>query len=272
MKPGVHLERRGRVVRALRHHRADDRELVDALRQVRQEAADPLAALAVAAEREGTLHQPARPAEEGLDLPLARQLPPVVPRQVGLVVEGVDVADAAACEDLDDPLRPRREMQDRLAGGPGLLAQHPGQRDGAEARPGIAQEVPAASRERTFLSFLSILPDIQELARVEQGPCQLVQAGLAHQVGGPPAFGDGRRACRARGDRSDRPATAVSGPRFRPHAVGQARAWRRTNESFIRPRAWSGVVVTARFGALTDGSGQSSVSRSGSFAELMLIR
>jgi hypothetical protein len=56
-------------------------------------------------EREGRLHQVAGLAEERVRLALAGHRLAVQPRQFGLVVERVDVADAAGAEHLDDALR-----------------------------------------------------------------------------------------------------------------------------------------------------------------------
>ena len=50
------------------------------------------------------------------------------------------------------------------------------------------------------------------------------------------------------------------------------RAWRWTNELFIKLSACNGVVVTPRRGVLTDGSGQSNASSMGSLPELTFIR
>src|SRR5262245_37154308 len=92
------------MVRRFRNHGLDERQLIDTARELRQQGADPLATLAMAAEGERALEQPAGLAEKGVDLTLAGQLAAVVLRQVGLVVERINVADPATAKDLDDAL------------------------------------------------------------------------------------------------------------------------------------------------------------------------
>src|SRR5581483_12144704 len=95
----------------LGHHRVEERNVIDAAGEVRQQVADPQPALAAATEDERTLHEAARLAEEGVDLTLAGQLLAVMPGEIRLVVEGIDVAHPAGAEDLDDALRLRGEVR-----------------------------------------------------------------------------------------------------------------------------------------------------------------
>ena len=97
-------------------HRVKKRQVVHALRQVREEVAHPLAALAVLLERERAFQQPAGLAEEGVDFALAGQLLSVMLCEVRLVVEGIDMADAAGAEDLHDALGLRRKVRAARSG------------------------------------------------------------------------------------------------------------------------------------------------------------
>ena len=86
----------------------EERDVVDACGEVREEVADPLAALAVLLELPARLDDPALvlvpAAAEGLD----RDRLVVLADQPRLVVERVDVARPAVAEDEDDRLRLRR--------------------------------------------------------------------------------------------------------------------------------------------------------------------
>src|SRR5262249_49832074 len=112
---------------------------VHADRKLREKAAHPLSALPVLAKREGAPEEPARLGEEGVDGPLAGQLLAVELRQLRLVVEGINVADAAGTEGLDDALRLRREVRGSRGAGVGL--EQPRQRNAAEPGDRVAQEV-----------------------------------------------------------------------------------------------------------------------------------
>jgi len=111
LKAGVHLEGSGSVVGALRDHRVDKGNIVDPLGEVGQEVADPFAGLSVLTEGPGTFHEIAGLAEKRIHLTLAGHRFAVAADEFGLVVEGVDVADAACAEDLDDALHLRREVR-----------------------------------------------------------------------------------------------------------------------------------------------------------------
>ena len=152
---GVHQEGGRRVVRGLAVHRMDEGQVVDPLRQVGEQRTDPRPRLAVLPERERRLHQPARAAEEGVDLALAGEFLALELRQVGLVVEGVDVAQAPGAEDLDDSLGLRWIVQrfQPFASGPcgAFILQQPGEGHRGQAAGGLGQELPArevAERDR----------------------------------------------------------------------------------------------------------------------------
>ena len=99
---GVHHDERGLVVGDFGVDGADDADVVDALADVGEELADFDAALAVALELEGRLH-------EGAGLALVAEVAAghglaVVLGEHGLGVEAVDVRQAAVHEEEDDVL------------------------------------------------------------------------------------------------------------------------------------------------------------------------
>jgi hypothetical protein len=63
-----------------------------------------------------------------------------------------------------------------------------------------------------------------------------------------------------------------SAPASRLTRSANARAIRSVNGLFMSVSAWSGVVVVFRRGVLTDGSGQSSTSSTGSRLDVTFIR
>ena len=152
----VHLEGRRSVVVALGEHRVDEAQVVGTAGEVRQQVADPGPALSPLPERIDALHQfPGLPEEPEI-LAASLQFGAVQPIQFRLVVEGVEVAHAAAAEDLHDALgagsvvqgRARGRRRDRGPGrgrrGEGAVAGHqPGQGDVPETAHRAGQEMPA---------------------------------------------------------------------------------------------------------------------------------
>ena len=95
------------------------------------------------------LHDLAGLAEEAQVLALAFQRLVVKPLELGLVVEGVEMTNAATAEDLHDPFRLRRKMRlPRGRGyGPGLFAtQQPRQRHAAQPDGGVGEKVAARNQ------------------------------------------------------------------------------------------------------------------------------
>ena len=159
-EPGVRLEDAGDVVGGLRDHRVDHRQLVGDLGQVREQVGDPQAALAAALEGVVRLVEPPHLAEErvGLAEALGHVLA-VVLLQLGLVVERVDLAQAAAEEDVDDVPGLRLEVRAGTARRVGCrrlqvaaAQQQVGRRDRGQAEDGVPQEVPARRLDRSSRS------------------------------------------------------------------------------------------------------------------------
>jgi hypothetical protein len=96
---GVHLEQRRTVRGAQRVHRANQRDVVDVLRDVREQLRDFHAALAVLLERPRRRQEAARRAHDRLHFAHARHRLALVLEQGRLGIEGVDLADAAVAED-----------------------------------------------------------------------------------------------------------------------------------------------------------------------------
>jgi len=154
---------RGIVVDRFGVHRSDDREIIHNGRQVRKQfGIDPGSALSATFEFEPgrdtqKLLLAARHGRQSLPFSdtvgerLAVDLP-----QPGLVVEEVDVARAAGHEEIDDPLRPRREVRQR--GQPGNLGKRRGEAvlfkqagECSGSQQGLrGVEEPAAGKRETF--------------------------------------------------------------------------------------------------------------------------
>ena len=144
---GVHLCHCGHVVRALGDHAPHHGELVRLLREFRQEAAHPQAALAMLAELPRAPAKISSLSEKGRHR-IGRAVPLL---ELGFEVERVDVAHSADREDLDDPLGTGREVLPRR----GILltrriAQSLPWQQGSEHGPpespgGIQQHAPPAS-------------------------------------------------------------------------------------------------------------------------------
>ena len=146
----VHLESRGRVIVALRKHRVDETHVIDATSEVRQQAADPRAALAVLAKTIDALHHLPRLAEETEVLAFAFESLAVETFQLWLVIKRVDVADATAAENLHHPFRFGRKVRRARRGNTvdsrrlRLFAiQQPCQRDATETARGVPQKMAA---------------------------------------------------------------------------------------------------------------------------------
>ena len=110
---GVEKQRRGPVRHTLRVHRADNAVIVGQLRHVRKQIRDPASALPALLEIPHRLHHAARRADAGLgDRALVEEVHhlAVVLIELGLVVEAIEVAHAAAHEEEDHALRPRSQM------------------------------------------------------------------------------------------------------------------------------------------------------------------
>ncbi len=101
---GVHLEQRWAVRGAERMHRADERDVVDVLGDVRKELRDLHAALAVPLEPPRRRHQAAGRPHRCPHSPDALHRLALVFEQGGSWVEGIDLADAAVAEDRDHRL------------------------------------------------------------------------------------------------------------------------------------------------------------------------
>src|SRR5213078_4732959 len=94
----------------------EERHVVHAAGEVRQQVADPQAALAPPTERVQALQQVARLAEERVECALAGEWRAVVLVKFRLVVESIDVTDAAGGEDVDGALRFGGNVGSPLAG------------------------------------------------------------------------------------------------------------------------------------------------------------
>ena len=125
----------------------DDAEVVGAAGDVGEEVADPGTGLASLAEGIGALHEAAGLAEESLIFAAAFEGHAVHALQLGFVVEGFEVADAAGAEDLDDAFGLGGEVGKAPGGGgrgAGLVPlHHPGEGEAAEAAAGVPEEVAA---------------------------------------------------------------------------------------------------------------------------------
>ncbi len=150
-RAGVHLVDGLRVVDAVGPAGADDGEVVDASGGVGQKVGDGDAAVAVRAE--GPLR-----AEQGVLADLAAggdgaealgEGITVQALEVGLGVEGFEVARAAVHEEIDDGIGLRGEVGGFRGEGVGrgvgirlreVLLQHPGQGEEAESAAGVAEE------------------------------------------------------------------------------------------------------------------------------------
>src|SRR5437588_8039064 len=95
-------------------------------------------------EGERALHQVAGLAEERIDLPFALHLLAVALDQLGFVVEGIEMADAAAAEYLDHTLGPGRKIERTNGAGRSgarvILAKQAGQSDRPETGDGLGEK------------------------------------------------------------------------------------------------------------------------------------
>jgi hypothetical protein len=92
-------------------HRVDERHVVDTPREPRQQIRHPESGSAVLAKPPVARLAVAGFRGEELDLSAGVERLSGPALQLRLVVVGVDVADAAGAEDLDDALRPRLEWR-----------------------------------------------------------------------------------------------------------------------------------------------------------------
>ena len=129
----VLLKRRGRVVGAVGHHRANHRQFVRDLRQVREQVRDPQPALAAPLKRPVALPQQADLTEERLRRLRGGEFLAVELRQRRLVIERIDVATCRRTGRCGSPASlspggvaagrsPRREARRRTPGRPASAA------------------------------------------------------------------------------------------------------------------------------------------------------
>ena len=106
---GVHEDLRRRVIELRRPHRADDRDVVGDLREMRQQLRDLRARLAVPLELERRAEQLRRALDEREALALDElvgDVLAVVLRQLRLGIEEIELRRRAGHEEVDDALRP----------------------------------------------------------------------------------------------------------------------------------------------------------------------
>ena len=165
---GVHLQHRGAVDRRVGGHRVDERHVVDALAEVREELADVLARLAVLAEGPLRPDDPAlaaatAPAERAHGDRLAVELV-----KFRLILERVDLTRPAVHEQPDDALRfggevdrPDRERIRRRRGGcareDAVLRHQVDERESAETAAGLPEEFTSRSAAEVSHGLLPLL-------------------------------------------------------------------------------------------------------------------
>ena len=103
--------------------------------------------------RHRTLHHLARLPEESQVLAFALQALPVELRQVRFVIEGVEVTDASAAEDLDHAFGFGRKVgraggSDRGLGASPVALEQPGHRDGAQPAGGVPKKLTTRESDR----------------------------------------------------------------------------------------------------------------------------
>ncbi len=147
LRAGLHERDRRVVVDRLGLHRADERDVVRDLRGMRQELAEPCAALAVLPELEDRWgnRETLLPGGHRGD-PLAHphrvgQLDPAALAEGRLVIEQVHLRRRARLEQVDHPLRPRGEVRqpgesDRRTGPRPVVPRHSRAASPAPASPG----------------------------------------------------------------------------------------------------------------------------------------
>lgn len=127
-----------------------------------QEAADPRATLPVLGERVDALHEHPRLAEESQILPHPLERPAIQSLELGLLVERLEMTDAAAAEDLHDTLRLGGEVEAGARTGWDLArrrcrrlpGEQPGEGDARQTAAGAGEKV-AAGDERGWSHGLS---------------------------------------------------------------------------------------------------------------------
>ena len=162
------------VVVRLAVDRADEGDLVDFPRQVREELRDVDAGLSVPRELEGAAHERPRMALTHDDLAFALECVSVVPVEIRLRIERVDVAHAAGHEERNHGRGARLEV--RFAGRDGrvgrrraaparigacseqfLTVEEPGESDAAQSAAGLEQELPAGDKTPLALAVHTVI-------------------------------------------------------------------------------------------------------------------
>ena len=110
-RPSVPLIVREHVVVGFPRGRVDEGQLIDDRRHTRKQVGHPRSGLAVLLEVKRTLHQRTRVSLADANLAFALQRHAVILPQVRLVIEGVDVADPTAHEEVNHLLGPRLKVR-----------------------------------------------------------------------------------------------------------------------------------------------------------------
>ena len=305
-KPGQHEagvlhEGRRAVHVRLGDHRRQERDVVDAGRQVRHEIADPAAALAVLPPFPGAGHHRAGLALEQLDLAARIELLAVPLDQRRLVVERVALAGRARHEELNDALGPGAVMQPAVELGPGpqrfsrrrigqeRFGPHQvGQRQRAETAAGVPREMrlrPMPERRSLRMPanwscscdqfgasrFASVIRRIRaqrgsvdedELVGVPEQAAGVGQAVLGRVGGEGVALVVAGLAAQGEAIGGDDPARGGH-RRFASSRRANSCDCRTMNRSFQSASACSAVSVWLRTGVFRFGSAQSSASMNG---------
>ena len=154
LRAALHERHARAVVDALRIHRADEAELVGNLRRVREQFAEPGAAVAVLSELEWRANQRNRTlVTRHAGEPLAAtngvgQLLAALLDQQRLVVIEVELRRSTRLKQVDHPLGLRREMKStQHAAGGSRSPKHVGQRHAAEPHAKRIKQVPPRKRK-----------------------------------------------------------------------------------------------------------------------------
>ncbi len=132
-------------------HGVDETQVIHTVGEIGQEAADPGSTLTLLPKIVNALHDAPGLAEEPKILAFAFQGFPVEPFELRFVVEGVEVADTAAAEDLDDAFGFGGEVSksgagatcagEVRAGGGTLSVEYPSESDSTEAAAGVPKKM-----------------------------------------------------------------------------------------------------------------------------------
>ena len=124
-KTAVFLERCRRVVGGLGDHRLDDRQFVGDSGKVREQLGDPQPAVAALAKRPVTLAKQANLAEKHVGFFVAFEWRAMKPCELGLVVEAVNLAEAAGGDNVDHSAGTRSGVRGCAGAGHGIVVgQH----------------------------------------------------------------------------------------------------------------------------------------------------